>query len=184
MDYKAIHDQIIQRRLDNPLPADVYVERHHIKPKSLGGSNAKDNIVRLTAREHFIIHLLLVKIYPKGSSERRKMLYAAHRLKYGNPEVRNIGSRIYEYFKIEYSKVLSEQMKITMKGKKQTKEHRENNAAARRGVKFSEETKLKMSKAQTGRIITQEHRDNIRASKIGKPRSPETIEKMKEVSLL
>ena len=30
-----------------------YSERHHIIPKSLGGNNSKDNIVRLTARQHF-----------------------------------------------------------------------------------------------------------------------------------
>ena len=31
-----------------------YYEKHHIQPKSLGGSNKKENLVRLTAREHFI----------------------------------------------------------------------------------------------------------------------------------
>lgn len=39
-----------------------YKERHHIIPKSLGGSNNKENIVDLTAREHFICHLLLTKM--------------------------------------------------------------------------------------------------------------------------
>lgn len=35
---------------------DGYTEKHHIIPKSLGGSNDKTNIVKLTAREHFICH--------------------------------------------------------------------------------------------------------------------------------
>lgn len=39
-----------------------YVEKHHIIPKSLGGSNKKINIVSLTAREHFICHWLLTKM--------------------------------------------------------------------------------------------------------------------------
>ena len=39
-----------------------YSEKHHIIPKSLGGSNKKDNLVKLTAREHFICHLLLPKM--------------------------------------------------------------------------------------------------------------------------
>lgn len=41
---------------------ETYTERHHIIPKSLGGSNLKDNLVKLTAREHFICHLLLTKM--------------------------------------------------------------------------------------------------------------------------
>jgi len=40
-----------------------YVERHHIIPRCLGGSNALDNIVSLTPREHFICHLLLTKMH-------------------------------------------------------------------------------------------------------------------------
>ena len=39
-----------------------YTERHHIIPRSLGGSNEKSNIAILTAREHYIAHMLLVRI--------------------------------------------------------------------------------------------------------------------------
>jgi hypothetical protein len=39
-----------------------YVEKHHIIPKVLGGNNDIDNLVFLTAREHFICHLLLTKM--------------------------------------------------------------------------------------------------------------------------
>jgi hypothetical protein len=41
---------------------DEYTERHHIIPKSLGGDNSKENLVKLTAREHFICHWLLIKM--------------------------------------------------------------------------------------------------------------------------
>lgn len=42
-----------------------YVEAHHILPKSfkLGGIKDKGNLVYLTLREHFIIHLLLTKMF-------------------------------------------------------------------------------------------------------------------------
>jgi hypothetical protein len=40
----------------------VYYEKHHIIPRSLGGSNKKENLVLLTAKEHFICHLLLTKM--------------------------------------------------------------------------------------------------------------------------
>lgn len=42
---------------------NVYYERHHIIPKCFGGGNDKSNLVLLTAKEHFIAHLLLVEMY-------------------------------------------------------------------------------------------------------------------------
>ena len=51
-----------------------YTERHHIIPKSLGGSDDRSNLVRLTAREHFICHQLLTKM--TTGLEKIKMLHA------------------------------------------------------------------------------------------------------------
>lgn len=53
-------------------PRHGYMERHHIVPRCLGGSNRKDNLVYLTAREHFLAHKLLVRIYP----DQPKLWYA------------------------------------------------------------------------------------------------------------
>ena len=36
--------------------SDGYTENHHIIPKCLGGSNLEENLVNLTAREHFVCH--------------------------------------------------------------------------------------------------------------------------------
>ena len=47
---------------------DYYYESHHIKPKWLGGLDNKDNIVLLTAREHYLAHYLLFKHYGDRSS--------------------------------------------------------------------------------------------------------------------
>jgi hypothetical protein len=38
-----------------------YVENHHILPASMGGERRKHNMVKLTAREHFVAHCLLVR---------------------------------------------------------------------------------------------------------------------------
>ena len=62
MNYQLIHNQIIERA-QHRVPAG-YTERHHIIPKCMGGTNDCHNLVRLTAREHFIVHKLLVEIYP------------------------------------------------------------------------------------------------------------------------
>lgn len=40
---------------------DEYHERHHIVPKCKGGTDAKENLIDLFAREHFIVHKLLAE---------------------------------------------------------------------------------------------------------------------------
>jgi len=66
MNYQRIYDQIIDRarKESRKKGQGSYYEAHHVIPKCLGGSNVKDNIVLLTAREHFVCHKLLVEIYP------------------------------------------------------------------------------------------------------------------------
>lgn len=51
-------------------------EYHHIMPRSLGGSNAKDNIVILTFREHYICHALLTRM--TTGKDKTKMCFALH----------------------------------------------------------------------------------------------------------
>ncbi len=70
--YTRIYYSIIDRAKNRVL--NGYTEKHHIIPKSIGGSNTKDNLVKLTPREHFICHLLLPKML-EGLS-RRKMTFA------------------------------------------------------------------------------------------------------------
>lgn len=65
MNYKRIYKNLIKKRRSEPLPYDVYGEKHHIIPVSLGGNNSKKNLIRLSAREHYIAHLLLFKIFKK-----------------------------------------------------------------------------------------------------------------------
>lgn len=46
------------------IPDGEYKEEHHIVPKCMGGTNDKENLVHLYAREHIIAHKLLTEIYP------------------------------------------------------------------------------------------------------------------------
>ena len=41
-----------------------YIETHHIIPRCLKGKDTKDNLIKLTLREHFLAHWLLWKAYP------------------------------------------------------------------------------------------------------------------------
>jgi hypothetical protein len=108
MDYRKIYNDIIEKRKTNKLPNDLYCEEHHIIPKSLGGDNSIDNLIRLTAREHFLCHLLLSEIYPKGSFEWYKMNHAFKMMcTCTNKERRYINSRIYELKKKDFSETMS-----------------------------------------------------------------------------
>lgn len=53
----------------------IYLEKHHVIPKSFNGSDHSSNLVLLTAREHFICHWLLTKMVNK-SREKFAMLKA------------------------------------------------------------------------------------------------------------
>lgn len=66
MNYQRIYNQIIDRaqKEGRKKGQGAYYEAHHIIPKCLGGNNSKNNIILLTAREHFICHKLLVEIHP------------------------------------------------------------------------------------------------------------------------
>lgn len=62
LNYQKIYDDIIFRAKNRSKP-DCYCEKHHIIPRSMGGSDSKENIAVLTAREHYIAHWLLYKIH-------------------------------------------------------------------------------------------------------------------------
>ena len=89
-----------------------YTERHHIIPRSLGGTNGRDNIVAVTAREHFICHLLLTRMTTGPS--RNKMISAVFYLTGGGKAKRDNrikNSILYEKLKIEHASNVSKQKK-------------------------------------------------------------------------
>jgi hypothetical protein len=97
MDYRKIYETLIDNA-KNKILEDVYTEKHHIIPCCLGGNDSPSNLVNLTAREHFIAHQLLVKIY----SNNRKLFHAAIMMtvdRYGH----RINNRRYEWLKQRYS---------------------------------------------------------------------------------
>jgi hypothetical protein len=63
MDWDRHYDALMRRAVGRSISG--YSERHHVVPRCMGGSDAKSNIVRLTAKEHFIAHKLLVRINPE-----------------------------------------------------------------------------------------------------------------------
>jgi hypothetical protein len=192
--YTKLYYQIITPTLNREL--NTYKELHHIIPRSLGGTDDKDNLTYLTAREHFICHWLLVKM-TEGQA-RSKMIYALQGMRAQNDSQQRyetkITSRVYEHYRIEHARIHSETMKgrpSWNKGIPQTEEHKEKNRQAalkrgpkseetiekwkksREGYKHSKETKLKQKISQTGKVKgpqTEEHRKAISESIKGKPK--------------
>ena len=119
MNYKSVYENII-KYAKTRINLTGYYETHHILPKSLGGTNDVSNLVKLTPREHFICHWLLVKMFNKGTKERNKMLYAFWMMK-NNPSKngeRYTNSIADEKLRIEHSKVVCEKMKVAQLGNK------------------------------------------------------------------
>jgi len=73
MNYENIYNLLCERSKKRKWEKFVY-EKHHIIPKSMGGSDKKSNIAILTPREHALAHLLLVKFLT--GKNKAKMIFA------------------------------------------------------------------------------------------------------------
>lgn len=104
--YKNYYDYISYVKTLNRYKGDGnYYEKHHIIPKSLGGSNNDDNLVLLTAREHYLAHYLLCKI--NTGVALKSMIWAFHRMTYSRKYKNKINSsRLYEALRIKNKKIL------------------------------------------------------------------------------
>lgn len=101
MDYQRHYNSLIVTRKNRPTSHDQYYEKHHIIPRSLGGNDDPENIVYLTAREHFIAHWLLWRIYENSIdfNSRISMLHAFYRM----CNLRNINHNLIKISSIAYS---------------------------------------------------------------------------------
>lgn len=132
-------------------PPDGYSEVHHEIPKSLGGSNAKTNLVRLTAREHFIAHRLLTKM--TTGAAKRSMVFALNRVRTSGKYLPN--SRTVEAVREMYASQL-------------------------RGVPRTEETRRKISEKVKGFEMPEEAKAKISVAFKGKPKSDSFKQQMSE----
>lgn len=105
MDYQKVYNNIINNRKQKAF--NGYTEKHHIIPKSLGGKDNKANLVELSAREHFICHLLLTKMYKEGTIQWIKMCKAfMNMFRHGNHK-RYCPSKWYAYCREQFCQAQS-----------------------------------------------------------------------------
>lgn len=105
--YTKWYNEIISRAQARTLSSDLYREKHHIVPRSLGGSNQASNLVILTAREHFLCHWFLTKM--TSGQDQQKMAYACKRMMHsaGKKQYRyKVNSKLYEQLKISLNQIL------------------------------------------------------------------------------
>ncbi len=199
MNYQQIYNQLIVKAQNRIL--EGYKEQHHIIPKCIGGNDNPDNLVYLTAREHFIAHKLLHFINPTHHG-----LTAAYWcmaiMKRNNREY-HISSHEYERLKILFSKArksfthtaetkqkIGESHKLIWtherrqeysnrhKGKTHTAESKQKIREWNLGKIHSEETKQKMRKPMADAT-----KQKLRELGLGKTFTPETIQKIREATL-
>jgi hypothetical protein len=161
------------------LPTSDYSELHHIIPRSMGGDNSKDNLVRLSARQHFICHLLLTKM-----SDNKKLAFALTRMLGGSKRYKPRSSKIYELCKKLAGGAMSgKNNPMFGNTNPKTKEHAKNISDGLRQSRVlkesraSEEYRLKISDAQsvpiqivscnTGKVLFTFKNARIAAERLG-----------------
>lgn len=168
-----------------------YTESHHILPQSLGGSNDKENLVDLTAREHFICHWLLVKM--TEGEDRSKMLYALNGMKASNKYQQRyqtkITARVYEKYRLEHSVNHSKVMKSknlipwNKGGVEITEEHRENIRKAAKTRNIDPKKQAEGQKKRVAKVLGRKDSEEAKLKKSlalkGKPKGPMSEEQKK-----
>jgi hypothetical protein len=96
--YEKIYYDIVNRAKKRKNDDNFVYEKHHIIPRCMGGNDNNENIVKLTLREHFICHLLLVKFTEKDY--KHKMICAINRMKISKKYI--INSRKYEWLRDQF----------------------------------------------------------------------------------
>jgi len=152
---------------------NCYIERHHIIPKSLGGTNDLNNIVKLTAKEHYICHLLLTKMVE--GKLKRSMCFALNAISNCRKNSHlKLTAKQYERVKIQYSNSrigfnipenIRQKISKTKKDKKLTELHKKAISLGRQ--KWLEhnttsiETRQKHSKNHKGKVLSIETKIKI-----------------------
>lgn len=191
--FTRLYLKIVTNAQSRTLPTDMYKERHHITPTSLGGLNQKSNLVWLTGREHFICHYLLTKM--TTGNQRSKMLYAIMGMRaknrYQHRYESRVTARVYEKFRIEHAANHSKTMKgrpAWNKGIPQTDEYKVNMIAALKNrKKMSPDVKAKwisdIKNTLTGTNRSEKTKQNISLALKGKPKGPMSEEEKLKRSL-
>lgn len=204
MDYASIYCSIIDRARLRDLIG--YKEKHHIVPRCMGGSDEFNNLVNLTAREHFLCHWLLARLYPME----QKISYAFWAMcnQNSNNQCRiTPSSRAYAEAKLAFSQAhrgrlvtdgTKKKLSQARAGKHSPKSaqfiqkllesgegtrFKQGESSKRKGVVLSEETIKKRSEAREGYKTSEATKQKISLALKGKPKPPRSSDWKQKQSL-
>lgn len=161
MDYAKIYSSLVKRaegrkKLNRENKDYVYYEKHHIIPVCMGGTNDKTNLVLLTPEEHWVAHLLLVKIYPNN----KLLVFACQAMTMAGGNNKRTTNKLFGWIRRKYAKETSSRQKgrivsdeqkkkisNTLKGRPALHQQGDNNVSKR------PEVAKKISKALKGRKL-------------------------------
>ena len=133
-------------------------ESHHVVPLSIGGVRGATNRVWLTCREHYICHLLLVKM--TSGRDRAKMIPALKCMsQMSSPlDSRHVNAKKFSQFREKGNQAISE-LHHDVRGS--------NNpmygvSGPNKGIPMSAEQKEKIAASLRGKPKSDEHRANLR----------------------
>ncbi len=160
MNYQLIYNAIIDKgngrtKVKIGTANYVYYEYHHKIPKCVGGTDEKSNIVCLTPEEHWVAHLLLVKMYPGND----KLVFACQAMSMAGGNNKRTTNKLFGWIRKAYSKAASDRNR----GKVLTQEHKDKISKTLTGrpalhqigdknVTKRPEVAKKISEANTGKI--------------------------------
>lgn len=185
MDHRKKYNIIIERaKSENRKKGNIYYEEHHILPKCLGGTDKKENLVLLTAKEHYLCHHLLTYIYPNDKKIALAFFYMTH-----TSTKCKISSREYSYAKelnsrFIWNRGLTKEINKTIKeqGKRRSQQFKEGKINTINFGKKTEKGLKNISLAQKGKNKSENHKEKIRKTLIGRNLSEETKQKMRNNS--
>lgn len=156
-----------------------YFSVHHIIPRSCGGSDDPSNLVKVSNRQHYVLHLLLTKMMI-SHDHRMKMVFALRFMsntfkRYG---INRPSSRIIALFhKTIKETPISDAHRANIRngqlGKKLSEAHKQAISSGLTGRVHSEETKIKISNGNKGKVLPPEQREKLRKAHTGKKLSDE-----------
>lgn len=171
MNYQKIYSNIIEKAKSENRQKNngIYYEAHHIIPKCLGGQGSSKNwknhhnIILLTAKEHYMCHMLLCEIYPNNFKLKLALIMMME-VKSDN-QIRYIpNSRLYEKIKSQLSIIMSNSLLGI--SKKNTKNYKKP-----KNKTHKEETKAKISESKKGKKSPSKEVICPYCNKIGKQRA-------------
>lgn len=178
MDYAKAYMALVRKASGREVTG--YTESHHIIPRCLGGSDAESNLVRLTAREHYVAHQLLVKMHPDS----RGLAFAAYMMskktllgKYASRQYewirkRAIAAQVASQTGRPRPQSVIDKCRAAHSGRPKSEAHRAKLSAAQKGKKLSEETRRRISAARQGRATPEDVKRKISESLKGRKLNP------------